>query len=123
MLRPLAAVGSGGYTGYDSSYKGREAPAIVVTDVDPLAESGRWSDVLDVRSLLYVGVTRALSRVVVVAHEHWRDELPWGAMDGMGLDAAEAAGARGELAAEGARVRVPLSERHGRWKIASVSMP
>ena len=103
MLRPLAAVGSGGYTGYDSIYrfKGREAPAIVITDVDPLAESGRWSDVLDVRSLLYLGVTRALSRVVVVAHEDWRDALPWGAMDGMGLDAAEAARARGELAAEG----------------------
>ena len=102
-LKPLATVGSGGYTGYDSIYrfKGREGPAIVITDVDPLAESGRWSDVLDVRSLLYVGVTRALSRVVVVAHEDWRDELPWGAMDGMGLDAAEAAGARAELAAEG----------------------
>ena len=93
-LRPLAEVGTGGYTGYDSifRFKGREAPAVVITDVDPLAEDGRWSDVADVRSLLYVGVTRALSRVVVIAHEDWRDALPWGAMDGMGLDAGEAGG-------------------------------
>ena len=69
---------------------------MVITDVDPLAEDGRWSDVADVRSLLYVGVTRALSRVVVIAHEDWRDRLPWGAMDGMGLDSGEAARVRVE---------------------------
>lgn len=100
-LRPLAEVGGGGYTGYDSifRFKGREAPAVVITDVDPLADEGRWSDVADVRSLLYVGVTRALSRVVVIAHEEWRDALPWGAMDGMGLDAGVAAEARAEYSA------------------------
>ena len=72
---------AGGYTGYDSifRFKGREAPAIVITDIDPLDADGRWSDDADVRSLLYVGVTRALSRVVVLAHEYWRDRLDVGA--------------------------------------------
>ena len=86
-LRELGDAARGGNTGYDSIYrfKGREAPAIVITDIDPLEADGRWSDVADVRALLYVGVTRALSRVVVIAHEEWRDALPWGAMDGMGI--------------------------------------
>lgn len=96
-LRPLADAGSG-YTGYDSifRFKGREAPAIVITDLDPLAEEGRWSAQDDVRSLLYVGVTRALSRVVVVANDYWRDKLEWEPMNGMGLDSKEAAAKRGE---------------------------
>lgn len=90
-LKPVADAGKG-YTGYDSiyRYKGREAAAIVVTDIGPLEESGRWSDVAEVRSLLYVAVTRALSRVVVIAHEAWRDRLAWGQMDGTGLDPKEA---------------------------------
>ena len=96
-LKPLGEA-SGGYTGYDSifRFKGREAPAIVVTDIDPLEPEGRWSDEADVRSLLYVGVTRALSRVVVLAHEFWRDRLEWEPMDATGLDAKDAVGMRGD---------------------------
>ncbi|NTU70969.1 MAG: ATP-binding domain-containing protein [Coriobacteriia bacterium] len=97
-LRTLAEVGTGGYTGYDSilRFKGREAPAVVVTDVDPLGDSRPWEDLDDVRSLLYVGVTRALSRVVVIAHESWRDQLPWAPMDGMGLESGESVRAEWE---------------------------
>ncbi len=64
--------------------------------MDPVTGEFPWRDVTDVRSLLYVGVTRALSRVVVVAHESWRDQLPWEPMDGMGLDAGAAARARSD---------------------------
>jgi hypothetical protein len=97
-LKPLAEAG-GGYTGYDSifRFKGREAPAIVITDIDPLDADGRWSDELDVRSLLYVGVTRALSRVVVLAHEYWRERLDWEPMDATGLDAKHAVGLREDV--------------------------
>lgn len=96
-LKPLSQAGKG-YTGYDSIYrfKGREAPAIVITDIDPLETGDRWSKEVDVRSLLYVGVTRALTRVVVVAHEYWRDKLEWAAMDETGLDPKDALGMRGE---------------------------
>ena len=33
------------------------------------------------RGLLYVGATRALSRVVIVAHKEWRGVLDFGPMD------------------------------------------
>jgi hypothetical protein len=97
-LRPLVEVGQGGYTGYDSifRFKGREAPAIVVTDIDELEAEGRWSDIEDVRSLLYIAATRSLSRVVVLAHESWREKLPWGPMDAMGLDSADTVARREE---------------------------
>jgi hypothetical protein len=83
----------GSFTGYDSvfRFKGLEAPAVVVTDIDPLESEGRWSDTEDVRSLLYVAVTRALSRVVVVAHEYWRERLDWTPMDETGLDPKDVA--------------------------------
>jgi ATP:corrinoid adenosyltransferase len=81
-LRPLAEAG-GTHTGYDSIYrfKGREAPAVVLCDIDPLAEWREDSTEDDVRGLLYVGATRALSRVVIVAHEAWRSVLDFGPMD------------------------------------------
>jgi hypothetical protein len=59
-----------GRTRYCSIYrfKGLEAPAVVITDVDALAEPSQ-------RSLLYVGCTRALHRLVILAHASLRDEL------------------------------------------------
>lgn len=70
-----------------------------MTDVDPLADEGQWSDVADVRSLLYVAVTRALARVVMIAHESWRERLAWGPMDGTGLAVEEARAVWGSGAA------------------------
>lgn len=84
----------GSFTGYDSvfRFKGLEAPAVIVTDIDPLSDEGWWLDTEDVRSLLYVAVTRALSRAAVIAHEYWRERLEWGPMDETGLDSREEAG-------------------------------
>jgi hypothetical protein len=59
---------------------------VVITDIDPLSGQTEWSSEDKVRSLLYVGMTRALSRVVVLAHVDWRDKLEWAPMDAMGLD-------------------------------------
>jgi len=85
-LRPLSDA-AGTHTGYDSIYrfKGREAPAVVLCDIDPL---GDWRDGTtedDVRGLLYVGATRALSRVVIVALKEWRGVLDFGPMDEFGV--------------------------------------
>ena len=49
-------------------YKGLEAPAVVITDVDALDTPAQ-------RSLLYVGCTRALQRLVILAHEKVREQL------------------------------------------------
>ncbi len=49
-------------------FKGLEARAVVLTDVEKLATAHD-------RSLLYVGATRATHRLVVLAHERLRKEL------------------------------------------------
>jgi hypothetical protein len=49
-------------------FKGLEAPAVIITDVTSL------DDAVD-RALLYVGCTRALHRLVVLAHESLRGRL------------------------------------------------
>lgn len=49
-------------------YKGLEAPAVVITDVDALDTPAQ-------RSLLYVGCTRALQRLVILAGEKVRGQL------------------------------------------------
>ncbi len=49
-------------------FKGLEAPAVIVTDVTDLDDP-------DARSLLYVGCTRALHRLVILAHERLRDRI------------------------------------------------
>jgi hypothetical protein len=81
-LKPLEHAGAT-HAGYDSIYrfKGREAPAVVLCDIDPLGDwrTGMTED--DVRGLLYVGVTRAVSRVAIVAHESWRGVLDLAPMD------------------------------------------
>jgi hypothetical protein len=99
-LRPVGEAG-GGYTGYDSifRFKGLEAPAIVVTDLDPLEGTGRWSAEVDARALMYVAATRSLSRFVFIAHRWWEDRLGLEPMDGTGLGMPEArGGASGEQA-------------------------
>ena len=55
---------------YSSIYrfKGLEAPAVVITDVDKLGTPAE-------RSLLYVGCTRALQRLVILADEKVRGQL------------------------------------------------
>lgn len=74
-LRPLTVPGSegsgpGGYIGYSTihSYKGLEAPAVVVTDVEHVGDPA-------VLALFYVAITRALHRLVILAHESVRQEL------------------------------------------------
>ena len=59
-----------GASKYSSIYrfKGLEAPAVVITDVDDV-------DMPDMRSLFYVGCTRALHRLVVLASKDVRAEL------------------------------------------------
>ena len=77
-LRPLVAPGthevdlsaSGGAVRYCSvhRFKGLEARAVVLTDVERLATPHE-------RSLLYVGATRATQRLVVLAHRSLRKVL------------------------------------------------
>ena len=59
-----------GATKYSSIYrfKGLESPAVVITDIDTL-------DTPVARSLFYVGCTRALHRLVVVASHDVRAQL------------------------------------------------
>jgi hypothetical protein len=52
-------------------YKGLEASAVVITDVDALETPAD-------RSLLYVGCTRALERLVILAHAGLRGQLAGG---------------------------------------------
>ena len=85
-LRPFEEADEG-MTRFCSIYKfkGLEAPAIVVTDIDPPEEWPEWNVDGDVRSLIYVGATRSISRLALLAHEHWRGVLPLGALDEMGV--------------------------------------
>lgn len=86
-LRPLDQAGES-YAGYDSIYrfKGREAPAVVICDVDELSEWREGTTEADVRGLLYVGVTRAIGRVVLVLHHSWREVFGLEPMDEFAID-------------------------------------
>jgi len=59
-----------GKTKYCSIYrfKGLEAPAVVITDIEALDTPAQ-------RSLLYVGCSRALHRLVILAHKSVRGTL------------------------------------------------
>ena len=50
------------------AYKGLEAPVIILTDVEDLAPG-------TMRDLLYVGISRALHKVVIIAHHSVRTSL------------------------------------------------
>jgi len=77
-LEPLVSDGAQGgcvnlHTGrthYSSIYrfKGLEARAVVLTDIDELSSDRD-------RSLVYVGATRATHRLVVLAHESLRSSF------------------------------------------------
>ena len=68
-LRPFEQV-RGNQVGYCSvyAYKGMEAPAIVITDIDRL--EGPTS-----AAIFYVAVTRALQRLIVLIHEQAKPEI------------------------------------------------
>lgn len=67
-LRPLSQA-KGGQIAYGTiqAFKGLEAPAVVVTDVETISQP------LD-RALLYVATTRPLQRLTIIAHSRVRDE-------------------------------------------------
>lgn len=58
------------HIGYTSiySFKGLEAPCIIVTDIEFITES-------HARSLFYIGVTRALNRLVILCHKSVKSEV------------------------------------------------
>ena len=68
-LRPRSDAG-GGYISYTSihSFKGLEASAVLITDIEHLAADTS----LD---LFYVAITRALHRVAILVHESARSEV------------------------------------------------
>jgi len=68
-LRPFGVPGQG-YIRYSSihAFKGLEAPAVVVTDVDHISDPASMS-------LFYVAITRAVDRLVLLVHESVREEI------------------------------------------------
>ena len=68
-LRPFE-ISRGGYIGYCSvhAFKGMEAPAVIVTDIDRL-------DAQTSTALFYVAVTRVLQRLIILAHEPAKAEI------------------------------------------------
>jgi hypothetical protein len=68
-LRSLRQAGQG-HVGYCSiwSFKGMEAPAVVVTDVDTVADD-------EARALFYVALTRPLHSLTVLASERIREDV------------------------------------------------
>jgi hypothetical protein len=67
-LRP-AGRGAAGHTSFCSihAFKGLEAPAIIVTDVDRVSSQ-------DASALFYVATTRALHRLIILAHQRVKSE-------------------------------------------------
>jgi hypothetical protein len=67
-LRP-AGPGAAGHTSFCSihAFKGLEAPAVIVTDVDRVTSQ-------DASALFYVATTRALHRLIILAHEPVKSE-------------------------------------------------
>lgn len=68
-LRPLT-VATAGQIGYGSihMFKGMEACAVVITDIEHIKGP-------EATALFYVGVTRALHRLILLVHEQVRDEV------------------------------------------------
>jgi hypothetical protein len=67
-LRPLGSDGSNGITyGSIHAFKGLESRAIVVTDIDRIGDAAS-------QALFYVATTRALHRLVILAHVAVREE-------------------------------------------------
>lgn len=68
-LRPYALAGPG-QIGYCSihAFKGMEAPAIIVTDVDRISDPASMS-------LFYVAITRAVDRLMLLVYEPVKDDI------------------------------------------------
>ena len=68
-LRPFEKS-RGGYIGYCSvhAFKGMEAPAVIVTDIDKLTAPTSTA-------LFYVAVTRVLQRLIILVHEPAKAEI------------------------------------------------
>ena len=68
-LRPCEKS-RGGYIGYCSvhAFKGMEAPAVIVTDIDKLTAPTSTA-------LFYVAVTRVLQRLIILVHEPAKAEI------------------------------------------------
>ncbi|OPY57501.1 MAG: ATP-dependent RecD-like DNA helicase [Pelotomaculum sp. PtaU1.Bin035] len=65
-LRPIETADKG-HTGYCTihSFKGLEAPCVIITDIDRIADG----------SLFYTGVTRSLQRLVILCHQSVKKEV------------------------------------------------
>ena len=63
-IRPYSQGETGGYIRYCSihAFKGLEAPAIIVTDIEDIGGP-------PLESLIYVGVTRSLHRLIIIMQE------------------------------------------------------
>ena len=68
-IQPLEA-GTGGHVGYTSiqAFKGMEAPAVVVTDIDRIGDP-------QAAALFYIAVTRALERLIILVHEPAKQQV------------------------------------------------
>jgi len=68
-LRPFELAGRG-QTGYSSihAFKGMEAPAVIVTDIDGIENDSSLP-------LFYIAVTRALHRLVILMHERVKEDI------------------------------------------------
>lgn len=67
-LWPIGRAGRG-HVGYGTiqAFKGLEAPAVIVTDIETIATPRD-------RALLYISTTRPLQRLIILAHARVRDE-------------------------------------------------
>lgn len=68
-LKPYGASGKG-YARFCSvhAFKGLEAPAVVVTDVDRISDSASIA-------IFYIAITRAVERLVLLVHETAKEEI------------------------------------------------
>lgn len=68
-LRPFATVAKG-HARYCSvhAFKGMEAPAVVVTDVDRISDPASMA-------IFYIAITRAVDRLVLIVHESAKNEI------------------------------------------------
>jgi Nuclease-related domain/UvrD-like helicase C-terminal domain/AAA domain len=68
-LKPFTATAKG-YTRYCSvhAFKGMEAPAIIVTDVDRISDPASMA-------IFYIAITRAVDRLVLLVHEPVKSEI------------------------------------------------
>ncbi len=69
-IRPFGAAEAGGYVRYCSihSFKGLEAPAVIITDLDNVNRAS-------FEALVYIGITRYLHRLIILMQESIKAHL------------------------------------------------